>query len=212
MRSVEAPLDTATMARRLDLHPNGIRVQLRRLERSGLVTGEPAQGAVGRPPILWRLTPQAVAQADRPYAGWSIARSLARAIPATPSSLDEVERAGVQMGAELAHDLGPAGAAGAGEPVEQALAALGFDPERSEDGTVARYRLRTCPYAEAVRENPAVVCTLHRGMIRGLLEQVAPQCELTGFEPRPPDVAGCIVEITASSRQKTAAERGGAGA
>ncbi len=199
LRTAGAPLDTASIAAGVGLHPNGVRLQLQRMERRGLVGSEPARGAVGRPRTLWRLLPRAIAEADLPHTGWAMARSLARAIPATPARLKEVERAGEQMGAELAQDLGAATGADKRDAVGQALAALGFDPERHDDGSISRYRLRTCPYAEAVRENPAVVCTLHRGVVRGVLDRIAPTAELTGFEPRPPDVAGCIVEITSAT-------------
>ncbi len=196
LRTADAPLDTASIAESVGLHPNGVRLQLQRMERRGLVGSEAARGGVGRPRTLWRLMPRAIAEADLPHTGWAMARSLARAIPATPARLKEVEAAGEQMGAELAQDLGPVPGGDTRDAVGQALAALGFDPGRRDDGAVSRYRLRTCPYAEAVRENPAVVCTLHRGVVRGVLDRVAPGSELTGFEPRPPDVAGCIVEIT----------------
>ena len=195
LRRSATPLGVADLATRLNLHPNGVRVHLRRLEALHLVEGRPAQGAVGRPRILWSVTPRAVAEAERPHTGWAMARSLARAIPATPVRLREVEEAGVRMGLELIEDVGPV-ARRDGDPVGQALDALGFAPQREEDGDVTRYRLRICPYAEAVRENPAVVCALHRGVVRGVLERLRPGAELTGFVPRPPEVAGCLVEVT----------------
>jgi hypothetical protein len=37
-----------------------------------------------------------------------------------------------------------------------------------------------------------VVCTLHRGMTRGLLGALDPTAELAGFVPRDPDRAGCL--------------------
>jgi hypothetical protein len=41
--------------------------------------------------------------------------------------------------------------------------------------------LRDCPYRDAVRENQAVVCALHRGITRGLLDAIAPATELAGL-------------------------------
>lgn len=123
-----------------------------------------------------------------------MARSLARAIPASRERLAEVEEAGVEMGRELVDEMGTM--TEDEDAVRAALDALGFAPQRSADGTVTRYILRTCPYAEAVRENPAVVCTLHKGVVRGVLERLRPDAELTGFEPRPPEIADCVVEIT----------------
>lgn len=122
-----------------------------------------------------------------------MARSLARAIPATPARLKEVEKAGVEMGQELVDELGAL--TSETDAVGAALAALGFAPRREKVGDVTRYELQTCPYAEAVRENPAVVCTLHRGVVRGVLERLQPGAELVAFVPKPPDVAGCIVDV-----------------
>jgi len=196
IRAAAAPLDTATIAERLGLHPNGVRVQLQRLAHRGVLVHEEARGEVGRPRALWRLTPRAIAEADLPHTGWAMARSLARAIPATPPRLREVEDAGAEMGRELADDLGPATDGDTRQALGNALEALGFAPQHTDDGDLARFRLMTCPYADTVRENPTVVCTLHRGIVQGVLDSIAPDAQLTGFEPRDPDIAGCIVEIT----------------
>jgi len=198
MRATGTPLNTATIAEHLGLHPNGVRVQLRRLERRGLVERETARGGVGRPRALWRLTPRAIAEVDLPHTGWAMARSLARAIPATAPRLREVEDAGTEMGRELAGQLGALADGDVRETLGNALEALGFEPRRTDEGERARYRLMTCPYADTVRENPAVVCTLHRGIVRGVLGSVAPGARLTAFEPKDPDTAGCVVEVTLS--------------
>ena len=58
MRTADEPLDTATIAGRLGLHPNGVRVVLQRLEHRGVIAREEARGGVGRPRALWRLTPR----------------------------------------------------------------------------------------------------------------------------------------------------------
>ena len=196
IRAAERPLDTATIAGLIDRHPNGVRVQLQRLERAGVLVCEHSSGDVGRPRALWRLTPRAIAEADLPHTGWAMARSLARTIPATPERLREVEQAGTEMGRELAARLGPTTGADVREAFGDALEALGFEPRRTDAGERARYELTTCPYADTVRENPAVVCTLHRGIVRGVLGSITPDAAVTGFEPKDPDPAGCIVEIT----------------
>jgi predicted ArsR family transcriptional regulator len=76
------------------------------------------------------------------------------------------------------------------------FASLGFQPRRElgPDGALT-YRLCNCPYRDAASESQAVVCTLHRGMTRGLLDSVSPATKLTGFVPRDPYVAGCLVEL-----------------
>ena len=83
----------------------------------------------------------------------------------------------------------------------QTLTALGFAPqrERRRDGQVA-FRLGNCPYRQAVWANQPVVCELHRGLTRGLLDQLQPSARLTGFVPRDPDEAGCLIEVTGLQR------------
>ena len=195
LRRSTKPLDTASIARRLKLHPNGVRLRLRRLEGRGLVERTIAREGVGRPRDLWQIAPRAIAEADRPHTGWAMARSLARAIPPTAPRLREVEEAGAEMGAELAEQVGASESDDPFQALSHALEALGFEPRRA-GGEPVRYELMTCPYAEAVRENPAVVCTLHKGIIRGVLDSVAPAVRLTRFEPHDPDEAGCLVEVT----------------
>ena len=79
------------------------------------------------------------------------------------------------IGREIGHDLAPeGGACSAEERMHAALVALGFQPKREVDpaGRLT-YRLRNCPYRAAVRESQQIVCTLHRGMTRGLLDAVS---------------------------------------
>lgn len=195
LRSADgAWLATAELATRLDLHPNGVRVHMRRLLARGLVDREQERGATGRPRDRWRLSARAIAEADRPHVGWAMARSLAKAIPPTATRLVEVEAAGAGLGLELARGLG-ADAAEDADHVHHALDAMGFEPAREEVAGGVRYRLMSCPYADVVRENPAVVCTLHKGIVRGVLEHLRTGGQVTRFEPRDPAIAGCIVEV-----------------
>jgi predicted ArsR family transcriptional regulator len=85
------------------------------------------------------------------------------------------------------------------------LTALGFAPqrERPETGGVV-FRLGNCPYREAVGENQTVVCALHRGMTRGLLDGLAPSAKLAGFVPEDPDRAGCLIKIQGFEPRETA--------
>ena len=104
-----------------------------------------------------------------------------------------VEATGRQIGRELA----PTGtAAPAEKTMHTALVSLGFQPRREAgpDGQLT-YRLCNCPYRDAVRESQPIVCTLHRGITRGLIDEIAPDTELAGFVPRDPETAGCLIEL-----------------
>ena len=88
----------------------------------------------------------------------------------------------------------------AGLPAEErlhaTLAAMGFQPQRRRPGPgQLTYCLQTCPYRDVVRERQPLVCGLHRGMTRGLLETIDPRTRLTGFVPKDPDTAGCLIEL-----------------
>jgi predicted ArsR family transcriptional regulator len=122
----------------------------------------------------------------------ALARWLARTIPATPSRLREVEAAGREIGQEFASGASPRPE----QAIADLLAALGFQPriEPQPQGRLS-CRLGNCPYRDSVRENQAVICTLHRGLTRGLLDRLAPTATLARFVPHDPDRAGCEIEI-----------------
>lgn len=186
-----AAADTAEVAAHFGLHPNGIRLHLERLEEGGFVVRSRQRAGAGRPRDIWTVSPEAHPGGTSPRAYADLATWLARAIPATAAQIDEVEKAGREIGAELA----PKRRADAGEVLRDALAALGFEPalERSEGGFSCR--LGNCPYRNSVRENQAVVCGLHRGVTEGMLAELDLGAKLTSFEPNDPDAAGCLVEV-----------------
>jgi len=84
--------------------------------------------------------------------------------------------------------------AGLIERMLAALASLGFQPGREGELT---YVVCNCPYRDAAGESPEVVCGLHRGMTRGLLDVVAPTTKLARFVANDPDEAGCLIELAA---------------
>jgi predicted ArsR family transcriptional regulator len=197
------PVGTDELAERLGLHPNGVRTHLERLRQAGLVTRDRPRQGRGRPRDMWMVAPDAQPGGDPPRAYADLGRWLARAIGSGTGRLRSVEAAGREIG----RDLAPPKAAGTGEAAMHAtLVSLGFQPERDVDpaGTLT-YRLGNCPYRDAVRENQAVVCTLHRGMTRGLLDAIAPETKLAGFVPRDPYTAGCLIELRGDLAQEAIA-------
>lgn len=183
---------TAELASALDLHPNGVRRHLERLQEAGLVERSRSRGERGRPGDLWSVAPQAQPGGKRPSSYDDLSRWLARAIPAGRNRLREVERAGREIGREIA----PERSADPVEDFRRVVAALGFQPalEPKASGGFS-CRLDNCPYRDSVRENPDVVCGLHRGLTAGLLDELDPGAKLVRFEVHDPDRAGCLVEV-----------------
>ena len=199
------PAGTEELADRLDLHPNGVRVHLERLHEAGLVERERIRQPRGRPRDMWTVAPDARPGGAAPSGYEQLGQWLARALSSSRAGSRTVEATGREIGRELApdHDGPPQ------ERMQAVLVSLGFQPrhEASSAGAVT-YHLCNCPYRDAASESPEVVCGLHRGMTRGLLDVIAPTAKLTGFVPNDPYQAGCRIELAGglapegSSRQR----------
>lgn len=193
LTELRRPAGTGELAERLSLHPNGVRVHLERLREAGLVTRERIRQARGRPRDMWLIASDARPGGDPPSSYGDLGRWLARAISPGRTNLRAVERTGREIGRELA---ARGGTCTAEERMYAALSSLGFQPRReTRPGGRLTYRLCNCPYRDAVRESQEVICTLHRGMTRGLLDATAPETSLAGFVPRDPHRAGCLIEL-----------------
>ena len=68
--------------------------------------------------------------------------------------------------------------------LREALAEAGFDPRfrRRGSGTV-EIALRGCPFRDLMEEHRELVCTVHRGLLEGMLEGSRPRLHLRSFEP-----------------------------
>lgn len=189
------PAATEELATRLDMHPNGIRLHLEQLHDSGLVQRHRERIARGRPRDTWTISPDAQPGGEAPTGYAALARWLVRALVSHGARVRDVEATGERIGRGMAvtnHERGRTGE----QQLFDVLVSLGFAPERepvNRDRLV--YRLRNCPYREAVHERQPLVCGLHRGLTRGLLESIDPDTRLVGFEVKDPDVAGCLVRL-----------------
>jgi predicted ArsR family transcriptional regulator len=186
------PATTVELANRLGLHPNGVRVHLDRLERDGLLARSTERRPRGRPRDRWTIAPDARPGGRPPRSYHDLARWLSRAITTGRPSLRAIETTGREIGRELA----PRAAQTDQTPLVTSLAALGFQPRLSvdEDATLT-VCLENCPYSDAVVENQPAICTLHRGITRGLLDVLHPHARLVSFEPHDPQTAGCIIRV-----------------
>jgi predicted ArsR family transcriptional regulator len=192
LNELRRPAPTEELAERLGLHPNGVRNHLERLRAAGLLTRERERQARGRPRDAWAISANAQPGGEPPTAYAELARWLVRSLEAEGAGEPGVEAVGRQIGREIAAN----GGVGGEQHMHDALAALGFQPVRDEvRGDCLVYRLRNCPYRDAVREQQPLVCGLHRGMTRGMLDTLDPETELAGFVPKDPDVAGCLIEL-----------------
>lgn len=204
------PAGTEELADRLELHPNGVRLHLERMLEAGLLERQRIRQSVGRPRDMWTIAPGAQPGGEAPRAYAELGRWLAEIVSSGKTSQRAVEAAGREIGRSLA----PAGTSDSADDLMRAsLTSLGFAPTQTVEPTGAlTYRLCNCPYSEVARESQHIVCTLHRGVTRGLLDVIAPATKLTGFVARDPDTAGCLIELrgelaeAAARRESTESE------
>ena len=193
LAELRRPAPTEELAERLGLHPNGVRTHLERLHAVGLVSRRRERLGRGRPRDSWTISPEAQPGGDPPTGYAELARWLLRSLVSESARVRDVEATGREIGRELA--LSDGGLTGE-RRLHEVLAALGFQPQREPGaGDRVTYRLRNCPYREAVRERQPLVCGLHRGITRGLLDALDPKTKLVGFVPKDPDAAGCLIQL-----------------
>ena len=188
------PGTTQELAQRVGRHPNTVRIQLRLLADAGLLERRTTQQRRGRPRDEWTIGPDAK-PADQPYRAY---RQLSRWLARAAGDLEAVERAGREIGREIAPETSHKPTADA---MHDALTAMGFAP-RLEPTAPDRLRfvLRTCPYRDAIQENQAAVCRLHKGITAGLLDRLDPHAKLSGFTAKDPYTAGCLIALDGVSR------------
>jgi predicted ArsR family transcriptional regulator len=181
------PVSVRELSRRLSLHPNTLRTHLRRLEGAGLVTREVRRGAtVGRPQTLYALAEATDQAQDGEY------RLLSEILLGTISGKRATGRAedlAREWGGYLASRVGPKPGvrvpAGRNLAVlQEAMARAGFEPRfRRQGGQRVEVLLRDCPFRELVDDHRELVCSLHRGLLEGMLAAVKPALQVKEFRP-----------------------------
>ncbi len=187
LRSATGTLGVADLAAQLGLHPNTVRFHLDRLVAAGLATREVEQHrGPGRP----KLTFSAVAQPDvgggqRSYQ--LLADMLAGFIAgASPDAAGQAEELGRTWGRYLATTPAPARRVTEGESLQELLRVLddiGFSPRLTEDDHGSQVLLRHCPFLEVATAHREVICSLHLGVMQGVLSEQRAPVEATGLQP-----------------------------
>ena len=186
VRLVARPVSVTEMSARLALHPNTIRPHLRRLEEAGLVTHEIRKGgSAGRPRTLY-LVSEPADEESRDY------RLLAEMLSGLVSGKRALERAldtsrewGSYLVAQSKPRPGSRPPAGVDlARLQEAMARAGFDPRfRRLDGGAVEVTLRDCPFKDLANDHRELVCTLHRGLVEGILSTLQPPLAIREFAP-----------------------------
>ena len=154
------PLDAAAVAARMNLHVTTARFHLDQLLAARLIQREPDRsGQRGRPRIRFTAVP-----ASRGGAQDQLGQALASALAEDDDGgRSRAIRAGEKWSEAFAGGLAASTGAGA-MPLVELLDQLEFAPELDPAGR--SIALAACPFREAARDNPGVVCAVHLGLIQ----------------------------------------------
>jgi len=176
LRSRRSGVDAHELGRRLGLHPNTVRWHLGILADAGIVGARRARSTTpGRPRTLYTLNADVAAPGRDEFR--LLASVLTSALARQPDAAAKSEAAGREWGRYVAPRRSPLARATHEEATEDAVRLLdeqGFAPEGGE----GEIRLHRCPYFDLAEQHPEVVCSVHRGLLAGALEDSAPQVEV----------------------------------
>jgi predicted ArsR family transcriptional regulator len=188
LRTASEPLGVSDLAARAGLHTNTVRFHLDRLVTSGLVTRDiEPQRRPGRPRLTFAAVPdQDVGGGRRSYQ--LLAEMLAGFIAETsPDAASRSVGLGQAWGRYLATRPAPGTKVTEEESVGELLRVLediGFAPLLAEDDEQRpQVLLRHCPFREVASAHPDVVCSLHLGVMQGVLAEQRAPMEATELQP-----------------------------
>ncbi|GAA6525861.1 hypothetical protein IDVR_16570 [Intrasporangium sp. DVR] len=201
------------LANRLGLHVTTVRFHLDQLVSAGLLRSQfQRRKEAGRPRKLYAIEQGSLGRvtSDQSY------RLLTELLVQTLSSGGEEmpntpEEAGARWGRRHVFDghgglIGQLPARSPGQwlgkigQMVDLLREWGYSPEVSttNDGRTARVALHDCPFLPLAKDNTAVVCGIHRGLIRGVLEALGEDSTEVGLTPFvAPSL--CIAALTTNS-------------
>jgi predicted ArsR family transcriptional regulator len=180
------PVSVREMSRRLSLHPNTLRPHLRRLAEAGMVSREIRKtAAVGRPQTLYMI------RVGEPEEGrdYRLLAEMLCGMLRGKRALDQAQVLARQWGAYLVAQGGPK--PGVRLParrnlavLQEAMARAGFEPRfRREAGDGIEVTMRDCPFRDMADDYRDLVCTLHRGLVEGMLAGLKPPLAVREFKP-----------------------------
>lgn len=206
------PQTVGELAELTGLHQNTTREHLQRLVTDGYVLREPEIRTVrGRPRMIYRIAEAQDVRSD-PAAASRLEESIARAaltrvlLDGYGKQLDSPRRTAEEAGRALAlrharrkpgrcrpectdaeHDTSALSAEELAQrqvdAVDSHLDRLGFDPTLETEGAELDFHLWRCPFLDLARERSEVVCSVHLGLVRGVLEATGGPVVATDLQP-----------------------------
>jgi predicted ArsR family transcriptional regulator len=180
------PMTASAVGARLGLHVNSARFHLDALAEDALVVRDREDRSTsGRPEVLYAVADAAPAVTHRSY------RLLAEILTTfLADRLPEPSAAAEEAGEAWGRFLAPAAAPYQRPDRSESLGVLvdtleriGFDSHVVDDPGDLRLEISHCPFLEVAEQHHDVVCAVHLGLMRGILEQTGAAVTADSLEP-----------------------------
>lgn len=202
LQDSDDPLGVGEIAHRVGLHPNTVRFHLDGLVEAGLATrAAEEREKPGRPRALYRPRPRGARSGQRSYR--LLSEILASYVAAqSPQPAEAATAAGRAWGRYLADRPPPfrrVDADAATRQLVRTLDEIGFAPEVTTTEGQQQVKLRHCPFRETAVAHRDVVCSIHLGLMQGLLAELGAPVETARLEPFvEPDL--CVAHLRSGER------------
>jgi predicted ArsR family transcriptional regulator len=179
-------LTAAAAATQLDLHVNSARFHLDALVARGLVVRRREErSSPGRPSVLYSIADDAPPVAHRSYRllAEMLTTFIARGVPEPAAA---AERIGREWGRLLAPPRAPSDRLEEQDALATVIDTLdgaGFDSHVVEHADGLDLHVSHCPFLEVAEQHHEVVCSVHLGLMRGVLEEGGGTLSATSLEP-----------------------------
>lgn len=186
LQDADEPMTAAAAGARLGLHVNSVRFHLDGLTDDGLVVRRREERSTpGRPKVLYAAAATAPGVAHRSY------RLLAEILTSLltdklPNPAASAEQAGDAWGRYLSPPPQPFHKPQESEALQvlvHALDNMGFDSHVVDEPDSLRLEISHCPFLEVAEGHSDVVCSIHLGLIRGILDQIKAPVAAGTLEP-----------------------------
>jgi predicted ArsR family transcriptional regulator len=206
IRDTPDGVTASEVAEHFDLHSNVARHHLEKLTAGGylvVAVGRTDGGAraAGRPSKRYRVSDLDHSLNFPPRRDDLLGTLLARALQILPAEQAEslAEEVGFDYGRSLASRMAPAesqrSVKAALATVADALTAHGFAAHAESRGKVLTIVNDHCPFGDAAKQFPHVVCAVDRGMIRGLMAGLYGETDPRFESSRPDGDDHCVARV-----------------
>jgi len=202
VRSSPDGVKAAEVAERFDLHPNVARHHLEKLASGGYLAVELARhSTAGRPSKCYRVAAEDAQLSFPPRRDDLLATLLARALERLPieDARSIAEEVGLEYGRAIAARMEPSeghrSVKAAVASVADALTAHGFAAHAESRGNALTLVAEHCPFGDAARRYPHIMCAVDTGMVKGMLEGLYGETQPTIEESRPGGDAHCVTRV-----------------